>query len=68
VLSYASAKPRKHLTYEKGPGKYELYNLADDPAEQNNLAESHPERLKQMLAALEKINSDGHTRPGFGQP
>lgn len=62
VLSYANAKPMKHLTYEKGPGKYELYNLADDPGEQRNLAKEQPEKLKEMLAALEKIKADGRSR------
>ena len=30
VLSYASAKPHKKLTYEKGQGKHELYDLSSD--------------------------------------
>ena len=63
VLSYASAKPIKSLTYEKGPGKYELYNLADDPEEQKNLAGQHPERLKRMLEKLEAIKKAGRSRP-----
>jgi uncharacterized sulfatase len=29
-----------------------LYNLADDPTEQNNLADSHPDKLKQLSALL----------------
>lgn len=65
VLSYANAKPMKHLTYEKGPGKYELYNLANDPQEKKNLVDAEPAKLKEMLAALEKIQSDGHSRPGI---
>ena len=63
VLSYANAKPIKHLTYEKGPGKYELYNLADDPAEKNNLKDEHPEKLQAMLDQLEAIKSAGRSRP-----
>ena len=55
VLSYANDKPIKALTYEKGKGKYELYNLADDPGEQNNLAQAQPERLREMLARLDEI-------------
>jgi arylsulfatase A-like enzyme len=31
---------------------YELYNLKDDPFEKTNLADSHPEELKSMVAAL----------------
>ena len=57
VLSYANDKPIKALTYEKGKGKYELYNLAEDPAEQNNLAEAHPKVLKEMLSRLEEIKA-----------
>ena len=62
VLSYANAKPQKHLTYQKAAGKYELYDLANDPAEKNNLAKQKPERLKRMLERLEKIKTDGRTR------
>lgn len=65
VLSYPNAKPKKHLTYSKGPGRYELYNLVADPEEKNNLAMSDPGRLKTMLTALEKIKTDGHSRPGL---
>ncbi len=63
VLSYANAKPVKALTYEKGQGRYELYNLADDPGETKNLAKQHPERLKRMLEKLEAIKTAGRSRP-----
>ncbi len=62
VLSYIDAKPRKHLTYQKGPGKYELYNLAEDPQEKKNLKDSHPEKLQSMLEKLEEIRKAGRTR------
>lgn len=62
VLSYENAKPKKHLTYEKGPGRFELYNLKEDPSEKNNLAKSHPEKLKEMLTQLLHITSRGRTR------
>ncbi len=35
----------------------ELYNLADDPGEQHNLAEKEPERLKAMQAKLEALRT-----------
>jgi arylsulfatase A-like enzyme len=38
-----------------GPG--ELFNVADDPGETADLAEQQPERVKQMVALLEKIRS-----------
>ncbi|MEM7230758.1 MAG: sulfatase-like hydrolase/transferase, partial [Planctomycetota bacterium] len=63
VLSYADAKPKKHLTYSKGPGRFELYNLKVDPGETRNLAKDEPERLKSMLARLKKIKEAGRTRP-----
>lgn len=63
ALSYANAKPVKALTYEKGPGKHELYNLALDPGETNNLAEEHSDRLEKMLSRLEEIKAAGHSRP-----
>ena len=63
VLSYASAKPVKSLTYQKAAGKYELYNLANDPGEKKNLAKQQPERLEKMLAKLEAIKKAGRSRP-----
>ncbi len=63
VLSYANAKPIKALTYEKGEGRYELYNLADDPGETKNLATERPKRLQKMLSKLEAIKAAGHSRP-----
>ena len=65
VLSYANARPIKALTYQKGPGRFELYNLAKDPAERRNLAKQHPDRLKSMLARLEAIKRSGYSRPAF---
>lgn len=35
-----------------GSVRYELFNLADDPSEQDNLAESCPEELQRMLRDL----------------
>jgi len=63
VLSYANAKPIKSLTYQKGQGRYELYNLADDPGEKQNLATQQPQRLQQMLARLEATKAASRSRP-----
>ncbi len=41
----------------------QLFNLANDLAEQNNLAAQHPDRVKDMLAMLSKIQSDARSRP-----
>jgi arylsulfatase A-like enzyme len=41
----------------------QLYNLADDIAEQRNLTASHPERVEQMSAMLDQIRQRGRSRP-----
>lgn len=38
-------------------GKEELYNVADDPAELNNLSATHPEKNKELKTALKTILS-----------
>ena len=42
------------LQHEGRRDKSWLFNLADDPTEQNNLAESHPEKLAELKALLDK--------------
>ncbi len=43
----------------------ELFNLANDPAEQHNLAAAEPERLKELSTLLTKYRSQGFSRPGW---
>lgn len=40
-----------------------LFNLANDPGEQNNVADQHPEIVEQMREKLEAIRAAGRTRP-----
>ena len=40
------------------PDKVWLFHLTDDPTEQHNVADAHPERVATMLAMLEKHNSE----------
>jgi arylsulfatase A len=63
LLSHPSDKPVKALTFEKGPGQFELFNLAEDPGETNNLIDQHPDRARKMKARLEAIRSAGRSRP-----
>jgi arylsulfatase len=41
-----------------GPGKWSLYNLADDPGETHDLAQEDPERLKQLQAAWDRYSDE----------
>lgn len=51
---------KKNGNKRSGVRKYvQLYNLKDDPAEQNNLAKEKPELVKELRAELEKIKADG---------
>ncbi|MDT7829348.1 arylsulfatase [Pricia sp. S334] len=38
---------------------YQLYNLKDDLGQQKNLAESNPEKLKEMIAAYRAVRGEG---------
>ena len=42
------------------PGQWQLYNLADDPAEMNDLAGSNPAKLKEMLALWEQYTTENN--------
>ncbi len=42
----------------KQPPTWELYNLAADLREMNNLAETNPDRLKQLQTAWEKLDNE----------
>lgn len=45
----------------------QLYNLANDSGEQNNLAETHAGQIALMKKAMEKIISEGRSTPGPSQ-
>lgn len=42
----------------------QLYNLAEDPGEQNNLAATHAGQINHMQQAMEKTISEGRSTPG----
>jgi arylsulfatase A-like enzyme len=62
----ASSKPavNKNTHTELGNNpKPQLYNLATDPGEQQNLAAKYPERVQSMLAELNNVRARGRSRP-----
>jgi arylsulfatase A len=44
--------------------KIELYNLATDPSEKNNVAAKHPQRVKELTARMTDIVLNGRTTSG----
>jgi arylsulfatase A len=46
------------------PPFIQLYDLANDPHEDNNLVLKHPERVAKMIAILQKQVADGRSTPG----
>jgi arylsulfatase A-like enzyme len=46
----------------------QLYNLAEDLGEKNDLAARHPERVRSMLALRERLIAEGRSTPGPRQP
>ena len=42
------------------PGQWQLYNLAEDPAEMNDLAASNPAKLREMLALWEQYTMENN--------
>ena len=41
---------------------FQLYNLAEDIGQQNNLAESQPEKLQEMLTDFKKVRGQGYEK------
>ena len=48
---------------KKRGGGDELYNLAEDIGETNNLAAAHPDLVKEMTEMLQRIRENGRSRP-----
>ena len=55
------SQPKKY-TPKSGEPEGELYNLADDPSEENNLYPRHPERVAGLTALLTKYRQQGRSR------
>jgi arylsulfatase A-like enzyme len=47
---------------------WQLYDLASDPGERQNLVDRHPDRVAKMRAMLETAIAHGRTTPGPDQP
>ena len=52
----------------KGAPPVQLFDLAADIAEKNNLADKHPDVVEQLTKLMEKYITDGRSTPGTPQP
>ncbi len=60
--------PESKLSNSRGKAAIvELYNLNEDIAEENNLAEMHPEIVKQLTNEMRTLVNRGTSRPGLDQ-
>jgi arylsulfatase A len=55
------SSPTLKLAPQKNELHAQLYNLQQDPREQNNVIEVHPEIVKRLAALLEKQRVDGRS-------
>ena len=66
IPPYPGPAVNKQVNIELGnAGGYQLYNLQEDIGQQHNLAETNPEKLKEMVTSFEKIRGKdyGSTEP-----
>jgi len=49
-------------------GPWELYNLANDRAESNNLAADHPEKVKELVAIWTRYDGEYQRQGATGEP
>ena len=50
-----------------GLPEYQLYNLREDPSEQNNLVRQHPEIVERLTNKAAEIVVKGRSTPGVPQ-
>lgn len=63
--------PDPRVPGKKKEGKeaeFQLYNMAADISESENLANEHPEKVDTLLTLLKEIIADGRSTPGKAQP
>ncbi len=57
-----AGQPARIWSTNPGVTPGELYKLEDDPGEEQNLVESHPEIVKRLSALLDKCKREGRSR------
>lgn len=62
------SQPRPGTPAARGLPDVQLYNLADDLAEQHNRQAEEPDRVQQLTSLLEQFVAEGRSTPGPRQP
>ncbi len=63
IPPYNGARKNKQVNIELGNDKvFQLYNLKEDIGQQNNLAESNPEKLAEMLESFKAIRGESYSK------
>ncbi|MEK9516831.1 MAG: arylsulfatase, partial [Flavobacteriaceae bacterium] len=61
IPPYKGPERNKMVNIELGNASdFQLYHLAEDIGQQNNLADSQPEKLQEMLTAFEAIRGNDY--------
>ncbi|QNN22239.1 arylsulfatase [Planctomycetales bacterium ZRK34] len=64
LLDHAGPKPYGIHTFQKTEKvRYQLYNLAADPAEKTNVADQHPEKVAALIKQMDELRKAEQTRP-----
>jgi len=61
------SKPTNNEATKEGLPAVQLYNMAKDVAEKNNVEKDYPEIVKKLTALLEKYVREGRSTPGSNQ-
>ena len=59
--------PKPNKTKEMDLPPIQLFNLKNDPVEENNVMDKNPEKVKELTVLMEKYIEEGRSTPGLAQ-
>ena len=60
--------PRENIAKQQGLPPMQLFHLAQDPGEQNNLLQQEPQKARSLLRLLQSYVDQGRSTPGHSLP